>query len=137
MDVLIFEDDAEKREWFLKDPTDPLPVFTATAQETIDQLRKNKWDALLLTYDNGGELLMDKDDPRTGLFVAKWLKKNPRHMPKRIILHGINTEGNALIMKLFPKAYEQSYAWMSPLCMIVEEQKRDNFSAPLYEPVED
>lgn len=79
--------------------------YTArTYSEGIAQLKKTKWETLLLDHDLG---CFDEKTGRekTGYDIVCWLERNPKYLPKRIQLVTSNPVGRSRMLQVIQGLY--------------------------------
>jgi len=108
--VLILEDSIERQEQFKKNFQNAELVFTTTVEETIEQLKSKKWNALFLDHDLGGKVFVAPGSEPTGTDVARFLHINHQFQPKHIVVHSLNESGRKSICSLI-RAQEVPFVW--------------------------
>lgn len=92
MRILILEDDAKRHKQFKMNFIGHVLTIVETAHECIEALVKEKFDALFLDHDLGGEQMV-ASGKGTGYEVALWLSKHIDYAPKEIYVHSLNIPG--------------------------------------------
>lgn len=112
MNILILEDCPERRKSFSFRFADHNIVFTEDTKEAIKLLAEQKWDALFLDHDLGGNVYVPSG-PGTGYEVAKWLEENQNRMPMVVYIHTLNPSGQEKMKAALPNAIVAPFAWLS------------------------
>jgi len=97
MRVLFLDDNEERWNKALENFEELLPKSYAisemkwaqTAQECIQMLQDEQWDAVSLDHDLGGEVHVDSNREDTGMEVVRWIIANRAEIPF-IIVHSWN-----------------------------------------------
>ena len=110
MRILILEDDPNRVDSFQKCYKDHEIVTSDQTKEIINLLQTEKWDALFLDHDLGGQVYVPSGDD-TGYEVAKWLELNPQYKPKYIILHTLNPAGRNNMRACLRGSIDFPFAW--------------------------
>lgn len=113
MKILILDDCLERHKSFKKNFSPPhaiTPVYTA--DEAIQQLQANQFDAVFLDHDLGGAVYVDSHgETPTGYTVAVWLSQNPDRTPEKVYVHSLNPAGAANIARVLPQSILAPFLW--------------------------
>lgn len=107
--VLILEDNKDRMAKFKRRLIGNRVTYARWPREAISHLRSGSIDVLFLDHDLNG--VLEESGPGTGYEVAEWLARNPKFMPKQIILHSLNDVGRKNMRKVLPKAVEHPFWW--------------------------
>lgn len=94
--VFLLDDDRRRHRWFTERFTGDTLDIAETAEEAIELLGANFYDAVFLDHDLLPEHYHaeSNDDARTGFAVAAWLAANPRsQQASTVIVHTRNADG--------------------------------------------
>ncbi|MDQ3684317.1 MAG: hypothetical protein M3430_01775 [Acidobacteriota bacterium] len=94
--VFLLDDDTRRHQWFEKRFTGDHLDIAETAQDAIELLRANFYDAVFLDHDLLPEHYHaeSNDDERTGFAVAAWLAANPQaQVASTVVVHTRNADG--------------------------------------------
>ena len=94
--VFLLDDDTRRHRWFTERFTGDHIDIAQTAQEAIELLSENFYDAVFLDHDLLPEHYHaeSNDDERTGFAVATWLAANPQAQPtSTVVVHTRNADG--------------------------------------------
>jgi CheY-like chemotaxis protein len=112
MKILILDDDLTRHYYFKQNFSHHELTMVVTAYETILKLQEERFDALFLDHDLGGNAFVDSfGDEQTGYTVAKWLVSNPERKPERIYIHSLNSVGARNIKALLPESVLSPGLW--------------------------
>lgn len=114
MKFLILEDSLERIELFRSNFKNVEKIFVDNPKDAIEWLQKEKFDALFLDHDLGGQTYVPSGDG-TGYEVAKWLEANPKYQPRSIYLHSLNSSGVQNMKAALPNALIAPLVWMQQL----------------------
>lgn len=114
MRILFLDDMKSRRDVFKQKSIGCSVDFATTAQEAIDFLRKNEYDAIYLDHDLEDEHYQcNKDDHEDGRFVAKKLLEMAQHHGKTVIVHSLNSNGRANIRSILKDKFD---VWLPENC---------------------
>ncbi len=94
--VFLLDDDTRRHHWFTRRFTGDHLDIAETAEEAIELLSVNFYDAIFLDHDLLPEHYHaeSNDDERTGFAVALWLAANPRmQQASTVVVHTRNADG--------------------------------------------
>lgn len=94
--VFLLDDDTRRHRWFTERFNGDHLDIAETAQEAIEFLGVNFYDAVFLDHDLLPEHYHaeSNDDERTGFAVAAWLAANPRmQQASTVVVHTRNADG--------------------------------------------
>jgi len=91
MKILFLDDMKERHDYFQESCIDQDITHVWTSKEAIDKLKTDKFDAIFLDHDLGGEVYQ-KSIRGTGCEVAEFIARNDVGTPD-IVLHSWNPEG--------------------------------------------
>lgn len=126
MNVLILEDDERRMKYFRMQLIGADIYHAKTPLEAISLLRRKKIDTAFLDHDLTYPGRMERPSRKTGWWVAKWLKENPRYKPTRIFIHTLNPTAAKLMQAELPDAKLLPYAWY---CAWDEEETEEQDNA--------
>lgn len=103
--ILFLDDDPQRHVAFQKfiakkgltDTTELHACFTA--QEAIELLKNNEYDAIHLDHDLGGKIYVEEVE-NTGYEVALWIRDHLESLPNLIIIHTYNPAGAERMMNV-------------------------------------
>jgi len=103
MKVLVLDDDHSRLAAFRRKFIGHDVTCVETASGAIESLFTNRFDAVFLDHDLGGEIMVDSKEG-TGYEVALWLQANPDYAPEQIFIHSFNPVGAANMGAILPQA---------------------------------
>ena len=113
MKILILDDDLTRHEAFKKNFNHHELTHAETAEDTIQHLTNNEFDAVFLDHDLGGMTYVDSHgDIPTGYTVAKWLNENQERKPNIIYIHSMNPPGAKKMQDLLPGSILAPRLWL-------------------------
>lgn len=111
MRILFLDDMKQRRDAFLKSAIGHTVDFAITAQEAIDHLKANEYDAIYLDHDLEEEHYhSNKSDHKDGSLVARELREMKQHHGKIVIVHSLNPGGRANIKSILQDCFD---VWMT------------------------
>lgn len=110
MKVLVLDDDVARQKQFQRQWIGHDITVVATVAETIECLKKEKWDIAFLDHDLDGKAYISSG-PGTGYEVAQWLTKHPQRKPVLIVIHSFNKVGVLEMNLLLIEAIIAPFAW--------------------------
>ncbi len=94
--VFLLDDDTRRHHWFTRRFTGDHLDIAETAEEAIELLSVNFYDAIFLDHDLLPEHYNSDttDDERTGYAIATWLSTQPKlHRAATVVVHTRNANG--------------------------------------------
>jgi len=123
MKILFLDDMKSRRDRFQQSAIGHSVDFAITAQEAIDLLDKNEYDAIYLDHDlEESHYHITKEDDKDGRFVANHLRAMKQHHGKIVIVHSLNPDGRANIKSLLQDLFD---VWMPENVRVAELWKVD------------
>lgn len=119
LNVLILEDDPIRMVAFNERLTATGRKYTLThfetAAETIEALKANTYDLILLDHDLGGRTYVDHTDVKEdcGMRVAEYFCINPAHVRKHgpIVVHSLNGPAAQQMVEFIGEAAWCPFVW--------------------------
>lgn len=105
--IFVLDDDARRHAWFHSQFPRDLVHVAATADDAIEILNQDYYDAIFLDHDLLPEHYnaTEHDDERTGYAVARWLADNPQHQASATItVHTRNADAAMRMVELLRRA---------------------------------
>jgi len=111
MHILVLDDDETRLTIFKRNLIGHVVDCVKTAENAIEKLSGEEYNALFLDHDLGGRVLVPSG-PGTGYEVAQWLAEHADRQPEMIFIHSFNPVGSNNMKGLLPRAIKAPGVWL-------------------------
>ena len=103
MSILFLDDDHHRIKQFRSKV--PSATIVETAQDCIEQIKKQGWDMVFLDHDLGGEVYADSGREDTGMEVVRCIAENQPDIGTVVVHSGNEPARKEMVLKLRDAKY--------------------------------